>query len=133
MGSKQNPIEKLAKEGTFQVGVKYPGKVTRLADFGAFIQLAPGLEGLAHISQLGATRRVNHPSEVLKVGQMVEVSILNIDFEGQRISLCIGDPKAKPQSAAPEPTPAAPEDNDFHDDGNASFGGLGDLFGKVKL
>jgi len=130
------PWEKLAQEGTFQVGVKYPGKVTRLAEFGAFIQLAPGLEGLAHISQLGATRRVNHPSDVLKVGQAVEVTVLDIDFEAKRISLCIGEPKVKPQPSASPAAPVAPpppEDNDYRDSGNESFGGLGDLFGNIKL
>ncbi len=129
------PWEKLAQEGTFQVGVKYPGKVTRLAEFGAFIQLAPGLEGLAHISQLGAQKRVNHPADVLKVGQAVEVTVLNIDFEARRISLCIGEPKVKPQAApsSAAPVPPPPEDNDFHDSGDASFGGLGDLFGNIKL
>ena len=128
------PWEKLAQEGTFQVGVKYAGKVTRLAEFGAFIQLAPGLEGLAHISQLGAQKRVNHPSEVLKVGQAVEVTILNIDFEARRISLCIGEPKVKPQpsEAAAAPVPP-PSDNEYRDSGNESFGGLGDLFGNIKL
>ena len=127
------PWEKLAQEGTFQVGVKYPGKVTRLAEFGAFVQLAPGLEGLAHISQLGAQKRVNHPSEVLKVGQAVEVTVLGIDFEARRISLCIGEPKVKPQPAAAPVAPPPPEDNDFRDSGNESFGGLGDLFGNIKL
>ena len=129
------PWERLAQDGTFQVGGKYTGKVTRLAEFGAFVQLAPGLEGLAHISQLGVEKRVNHPSEVLKAGQSVEVTVLNIDFEAKRISLCVGEPKVKPQPAAKpaEAAPLPPSDNEYRDSGSASFGGLDDLFGNVKL
>lgn len=87
-------------DSAFAVGTKHTGKVVRLMDFGAFIQLLPGVEGLAHISQLGADHRVEHPSEVLKEGQEVEVTILEINEERRRISLCIGEPKVHGEKAA---------------------------------
>ena len=64
------------------------GKVTRLADFGAFVELAPGVEGLVHISEL-ADRRVRSCSEVVEPGQEVEVRVLGVDAESRRISLSI--------------------------------------------
>ena len=64
------------------------GKVTRLADFGAFVELAPGVEGLVHISEL-ADRRVRSCSEVVEPGQEVEVRVLGVDAENRRISLSI--------------------------------------------
>jgi small subunit ribosomal protein S1 len=80
----------------FKAGETYKGKVTRLADFGAFIELAPGLEGLVHISELDWKRRINHPREVVKEGEEVEVSVLEINVGRQRMSLSVkqaqGDP-----------------------------------------
>ena len=75
----------------FTVGKRYEGQVTQLAPFGAFVELEPGIEGLVHVSQLGAGRRVNHPDEVVSVGDHVEVSILNVDPERRRISLSMAD------------------------------------------
>ncbi len=63
------------------------GKVTKLMNFGAFVQLEPGIEGLVHISNLGAGRRINHPKEVLAEGDEVEVKILSVDPESRRIGL----------------------------------------------
>jgi small subunit ribosomal protein S1 len=61
--------------------------VRNLTDFGAFIELEPGVDGLLHISDMSWTRSVGHPSEILKKGQEVETQILNIDRENKRISL----------------------------------------------
>ena len=94
------PWEAFATNPEFAVGTKHPGKVVRLVDFGAFIQLLPGVEGLAHISQLGADHRIEHPSEVLQEGQEVEVTILDIKPEQRKIALCIGDPKVRGEKAA---------------------------------
>ncbi len=58
-----------------------------LTDFGAFIELEPGVDGLLHISDMSWTRNVGHPSEILKKGQEIETQILNIDRENKRISL----------------------------------------------
>ncbi|MGC9029827.1 MAG: S1 RNA-binding domain-containing protein [Desulfomonilaceae bacterium] len=63
------------------------GVVTRLMNFGAFVQLEPGVEGLIHISNLGVGRRINHPREVVSEGDRVQVRILSIDPQARRISL----------------------------------------------
>ncbi|NMA46979.1 MAG: S1 RNA-binding domain-containing protein [Lentisphaerae bacterium] len=96
----QHPWERVAEDESYAVGSKRRGKVTRLADFGAFIELEPGIEGLAHISQLGAEGHVKHPSEVVKEGDMVDVTLLDVDPERRRIGLCIGEPKVKGEKAA---------------------------------
>jgi small subunit ribosomal protein S1 len=70
-------------------GARIKGKITRLSPFGAFVELAPGVEGLVHISELGAGRRINHPKEVVSVGQDVEATILTIDPERRRIGLSL--------------------------------------------
>ena len=69
------------------VGARLRGTVTRLESFGAFVTIAPNVEGLVHISELGAGRRVNHPKEVVKPGQEVEVTILAIDPDKRRVAL----------------------------------------------
>src|SRR5262245_35868899 len=63
--------------GSLTEGARRRGKVTRLSQFGAFVEIAPGVEGLVHISELGAGRRINHPKEVVSVGQDVEVVVLS--------------------------------------------------------
>jgi small subunit ribosomal protein S1 len=73
----------------YRVGSRVTGKVRNLTDFGAFIELEPGVDGLLHISDMSWTRNVGHPSEVLKKGQELESQILNIDKENKRISLGI--------------------------------------------
>lgn len=100
-----DPWAAVETDASYAEGAKRHGKVTRLAPFGAFIELAPGIEGLAHISQLGAEKRVEHPSEVLSEGQEVDVTILGVDLEKRRIALCIGEPKVKDEKPA-ELTPA---------------------------
>jgi small subunit ribosomal protein S1 len=71
----------------YRVGSRVSGKVRNLTDFGAFIELEPGVDGLLHISDMSWTRSVGHPSEVLKKGQELDSQILNIDKENKRISL----------------------------------------------
>jgi small subunit ribosomal protein S1 len=71
----------------YRVGARVSGKVRNLTDFGAFIELEPGVDGLLHISDMSWTRSVGHPSEVLKKGQELDSQILNIDKENKRISL----------------------------------------------
>jgi small subunit ribosomal protein S1 len=71
----------------YRVGSRVSGKVRNLTDFGAFIELEPGVDGLLHISDMSWTRSVGHPSEVLKKGQDLDSQILNIDKENKRISL----------------------------------------------
>ncbi len=71
----------------FPVGGKIKGKVTSLTDYGAFIALEDGVEGLIHVSEMSWTKKVRHPSKVLNAGDEVEAQILGIDSEQQRISL----------------------------------------------
>ena len=75
----------------FPEGSVHQGKVARLAQFGAFVTLAPGIDGLLHISKLGGGRRLHHPREVLEVGQEVEVRIEGIDEKERRIALAPAD------------------------------------------
>jgi small subunit ribosomal protein S1 len=71
----------------YQPGMRVQGKVRNLTDFGAFVELEPGVDGLLHISDMSWTRNIGHPSELLKKGQPVETQILNVDRENKRISL----------------------------------------------
>ena len=76
-----------------QLSARFPeeschtGIVAHLAPFGAFVTLAPGIDGLIHISQLGQGKRINHPREVLAEGQAIEVRVIKIDMESKRLSL----------------------------------------------
>ena len=71
----------------YPVGTRISGKVRNLTSFGAFVEIEPGIDGLIHISDMSWTKRVQHPSEVVKKGDSVDVVILNIDAENKRISL----------------------------------------------
>jgi small subunit ribosomal protein S1 len=71
----------------YAVGQRVTGRVRNLTDFGAFIELEAGVDGLLHISDMSWTRSVGHPSELLKKGQEIETQILNIDKDNKRISL----------------------------------------------
>ena len=72
---------------SFPEGSTHSGKVSRLLQFGAFVTLGPGIDGLVHISKLGGGRRINHPREVLEEGQEIEVVIESVDTAERRISL----------------------------------------------
>ena len=80
----------------FPVGTRVRGTVTRTQPFGAFVQLAPGIEGLVHISALGAGRRITHPREVVNEGDEVEAVVLAVDMAKHRISLSL-DTTAEPE------------------------------------
>src|SRR3989442_514450 len=81
------------------------GRVRNLTDFGAFIELEPGVDGLLHISDMSWTRSVGHPSEVLKKGQEVETQILNIDRDNKRISLGLKQIQPDPWSTVAQRFP----------------------------
>ena len=80
----------------FHTGDRVQGKVSRLADFGAFVELMPGVDGLIHISEMSWAKKVKKPSDVLKVGEMVEAIVLGVSVAERRISLglkqALGDP-----------------------------------------
>ena len=82
---KEDPFETAAT--TLKPGQVLEGEVVRAEPFGAFVELPGGAQGLVHVSELGADRRVNHARDVVTVGQMVEVAVLGIDREKKRISL----------------------------------------------
>jgi small subunit ribosomal protein S1 len=74
-------------ERNFPVSSEIEGPITKLMNFGAFVQLADGVEGLVHISEITAERRLNHPSDVLRAGQIVKAQILAIDMVKHQIKL----------------------------------------------
>jgi small subunit ribosomal protein S1 len=74
----------------FPEGTETTGKVVRTESFGAFVELVPGLEGLVHISEIGAGRRLNHAKEAVQPGQEVQVRVLGVDTARRRISLSMG-------------------------------------------
>jgi small subunit ribosomal protein S1 len=80
-----NPWEQVAE--THSVGSTVKGVVRNLTDFGAFVEIVPGVDGLVHISDMSWTRRINHPTEVVQKGDEVEAVITSIDSYNQRISL----------------------------------------------
>ena len=88
LGLKQvetNPWHELAEK--YPVGSKIVGKVRNLTEFGAFVEVEDDIDGLIHISDMSWSKRIKHPSEVLKKGDKVEAMVLNIDAENQRLSL----------------------------------------------
>ena len=76
-----------AVEQRYPVGAKFKGKVVSMTDYGAFVELEEGVEGLVHISEMSWTQRVKHPSKVVAIGDMVEVVVLDVDRGNKRISL----------------------------------------------
>jgi small subunit ribosomal protein S1 len=80
----------------FHIGDRVQGKVSRLADFGAFVELLPGVDGLIHISEMSWAKKVRKPSDLLKTGEMVEAVVLGVNAGDRRISLglkqALGDP-----------------------------------------
>jgi len=72
---------------TFPVGTRVTGKVVSLTDYGAFVQLADGVEGLIHVSEMSWTKKVKHPSKVVSVGDSVDAIVLDVDTDAKRISL----------------------------------------------
>jgi small subunit ribosomal protein S1 len=88
LGLKQvesNPWNELAEK--YPVGTKIKGKVRNLTEFGAFVEVEEDIDGLIHISDMSWSKRIKHPSEVLKKGDVVEAMVLSIDAENQRLSL----------------------------------------------
>ncbi len=98
-----NPWNKVGS--LYKVGGSYPGKVSRLAQFGAFVTLEDGVDGLLHISKLGEGQRIRHPQDVVSVGQQLQVIIEKIDLEERRIGLALkaGDEEQLDTSYAEQP------------------------------
>jgi small subunit ribosomal protein S1 len=92
-------------EERYAPGTRVTGKVRNLTDFGAFVELEPGVDGLLHISDMSWTRSVGHPSELLKKGQDLETLVLNVDAENKRISLGLKQLQPDPWSSVSQRYP----------------------------
>ena len=106
LGMKQltpDPWQTVAEK--YAVGSRIQGKVISLMDYGAFVELESGIEGLIHISEMSWTRKIAHPSKLLQVGQNVEVVVLNVDPGHRRISLGLKQVMANPWEEAKEKYP----------------------------
>ena len=84
----------------FPVGVTITGKVRRLEQFGAFVEIAPGLEGLVHVSRVALDRRVSHPRQAVTIGTDVEVTVISVDREKRRIALSMVESARRARDAA---------------------------------
>jgi len=90
----ENPWNTIQEQ--FPVGSRVSGKVVNLAAYGAFVEIAPGIEGLVHISEFSWTKRVARASDMLSVGDEVQVVVLSVDIENQKIALGIRQTQANP-------------------------------------
>jgi len=100
----ENPWNRVPEKYPVESRVK--GEVVNIVNYGAFVKLEDGVEGLVHISEMSWTRRVNHPSELVAIGDIVEVIVLNINEEKQEISLGMKQTEANPWAQVEEKYPA---------------------------
>ena len=106
LGLKQmtdNPWENIAEK--YPVGSIVEGKVVNLTDYGVFVELEPGVEGLVHITEMFWTREIKHPSKVLMVGENVKVMVLDVNSEAKRISLGLKQTTENPWEALKQKYP----------------------------
>ena len=89
----------------FPVGTRVHGKVVGVTDYGAFVQIEPGVEGLVHVSEMSWSKRTKHPSKIVKEGDEVEVVVLEVKTEQRRISLGLKQTQPDPWDAAAEKYP----------------------------
>jgi small subunit ribosomal protein S1 len=92
-------------EGKYPVGNKVTGRVTNITDYGAFVELEPGIEGLVHVSEMSWTKKNLHPGKIVSTSQEVEVAILEVDPVKRRISLGLKQTLANPWEAFAEKHP----------------------------
>jgi small subunit ribosomal protein S1 len=106
LGLKQteaNPWEELGLK--HPIGSQVKGKVKSITDFGVFVEIEPGIDGLVHISDLSWTKKIRHPSEVVKKGDELEATVLGIDVENERVSLGVKQLTADPWNTVAERYP----------------------------
>jgi len=89
----------------FAVGEKVVGRVVNITDYGAFIEIEEGVEGLIHISEMSWTKKVKHPSQIVSIGDTIEAVVLNLDTENKRVSLGIKQIKPNPWNVIEEKYP----------------------------
>ena len=92
-------------EGKYPIGSKHEGEVVNVMSYGAFVKLEPGIEGLVHISEMSWTKRINHPDEVVHIGDKISVQVLNINKEKQEISLGMKQVQPNPWDKVAESYP----------------------------
>ena len=106
LGLKQlidNPWENIT--GKYPIGAMVEGKVVNITDYGVFVELEPGVEGLVHISEMYWTREIKHPSKVLNVGDVIQIMVLEVNSQNKRISLSIKQTKPNPWEKLKEKYP----------------------------
>jgi small subunit ribosomal protein S1 len=110
LGLKQkSPDPWLSVTEKYPVGSRVKGKVMSLADYGAFVELEHGVEGLVHVSEMSWTQKIKHPSKVVSTGDLIEAQVLSIDPAAKRISLGMKQLAANPWSTIAERYPAGSE------------------------
>lgn len=92
-------------EQRYPVGSKCTGKVVSITDYGVFVELEPGVEGLVHVSEMTWTKKPRHPSKIVQIGEEIEVMVLNVDKEQKRISLGMKQLKPNPWDVIAERYP----------------------------
>jgi small subunit ribosomal protein S1 len=95
-----------AAAGKYTAGERIRGKVTRVTDFGAFVELEPGIEGMVHISEMSWAKKVRKPGDMVKPGDVVEVMILGVNAAERRMSLGLKQTLGDPWADAPQKFPA---------------------------
>src|SRR5438552_12695878 len=94
-------------EAKYPVNSRHTGEVVNVMSYGAFVKLEPGIEGLVHISEMSWTKRINHPSELVSIGDQIEVQVLNINKEKQDMSLGMKQVQPNPWDKVAERYPPA--------------------------
>jgi small subunit ribosomal protein S1 len=92
-------------EENYPIGVRVKGRVVNVMNYGVFVRLEDGIEGLVHISEMSWTRRLNHPGEMLQVGDEIEVVVLNVNKDKQEISLGLKQTEVNPWAVASQKYP----------------------------
>jgi small subunit ribosomal protein S1 len=96
-------------EAKYPVGTKFSGRVTNITDYGAFVELEPGVEGLVHVSEMSWTKKNVHPGKIVSTSQEVEVMVLDVDPQKRRISLGLKQTMSNPWDDFAEKFPAGTE------------------------
>src|SRR5207302_10383598 len=92
-------------EAKYPISSRHTGEVVNVMSYGAFVKLEPGIEGLVHISEMSWTKRINHPSELLAIGDQIEVQVLNSNKDKQEISLGMKQVQPNPWDKVAEKYP----------------------------
>ncbi|HWM94911.1 MAG TPA: S1 RNA-binding domain-containing protein [Thermoanaerobaculia bacterium] len=117
----------------FAEGTEATGRVMRMESFGAFVEIAPGVEGLLHISEIGGGRRLNHPREALQAGQEIPVRVLNVDTGKRRISLgmATGEDREYREMTSQAPARSGGGGGGGSSSSSSNSGGSGSGFGSM--